>query len=84
MTLYDTKNGEPRGVLLNTDAIAALTALEPNLDKRSGSVFKRARKTGARSVQRLRRRLSGQGFQISGFTTSDTQPRVTWPCEDAP
>lgn len=42
VTLYDTKNGEPRGVPLNTDAIAALIALEPNPDKRNGSVFKRA------------------------------------------
>lgn len=42
VTLYDTKNGEPRGVPLNTDAIAALTALEPNPDRRTGSVFKRA------------------------------------------
>jgi integrase len=42
VTLYDTKNGEPRGVPLNTDAIAALAALEPDTDKRSGSVFKRA------------------------------------------
>jgi integrase len=42
VTLYDTKNGEPRGVPLNTDAIAALTALEPDPSKRSGSVFKRA------------------------------------------
>lgn len=42
VTLYDTKNGEPRGVPLNTDAIAALAALEPDPDRRSGSVFKRA------------------------------------------
>src|ERR1043165_1681948 len=42
VTLYDTKNGEPRGVPLNTDAIAALTALEPDPSKRSGRVFKRA------------------------------------------
>ena len=42
ITLYDTKNGEPRGVPLNTDAIAALTALEPAADNRIGSVFKRA------------------------------------------
>ena len=41
ITLYDTKNGEPRGVPLNTAAGAALTALEPNPAKRIGSVFKR-------------------------------------------
>ncbi len=41
ITLYDTKNGEPRGVPLNTAAGAALTALEPDPAKRVGSVFKR-------------------------------------------
>jgi integrase len=41
ITLYDTKNGEPRGVPLNTAAGAALVALEPDPVKRVGSVFKR-------------------------------------------
>lgn len=41
ITLYDTKNGEPRGVPLNTAAGAALAALEPDPAKRVGSVFKR-------------------------------------------
>lgn len=41
ITLYDTKNGEPRGVPLNQSAIATLSALEPDPAKRQGSVFKR-------------------------------------------
>jgi integrase len=41
ITLYDTKNGEARGVPLNKAAIAALTALEPDPSQREGSVFKR-------------------------------------------
>jgi integrase len=41
ITLYETKNGEPRGVPLNKAAIAALTALEHDPSKREGSVFKR-------------------------------------------
>ena len=41
ITLYDTKNGEPRGVPLNQAAIATLSALEPDPAKRQGSVFKR-------------------------------------------
>ena len=41
ITLYDTKNGEPRGVPLNKAAIAALTALEPDSEKRAGRVFVR-------------------------------------------
>lgn len=39
--LYDTKNGEPRGVPLNKAAIAALSGLEPKPEQRTGSVFKR-------------------------------------------
>lgn len=39
--LYDTKNGEARGVPLNQAALTALTALEPDPAKRQGSVFKR-------------------------------------------
>lgn len=39
--LYDTKNGEARGVPLNQAAMLALTALEPDPAKRQGSVFKR-------------------------------------------
>jgi integrase len=42
ITLYDTKNGEPRGVPLNKDAISALIAVEPDADKRVGRVFKRS------------------------------------------
>jgi len=41
LTLYDTKNGEPRGVPLNTQAIAALASVEPDPAKRMGRVFKR-------------------------------------------
>ncbi|HSL05557.1 MAG TPA: site-specific integrase [Nitrospiraceae bacterium] len=41
ITLYETKNGEPRGVPLNTAAGAALSALESDLHKRIGRVFKR-------------------------------------------
>ena len=41
ITLYETKNGEPRGVPLNTAAGAALIELEPDPDKREGRVFKR-------------------------------------------
>ena len=41
ITLYDTKNGEARGVPLNRAAITALTTLEPVPEQRVGSVFKR-------------------------------------------
>jgi integrase len=41
ITLYDTKNGDARGVPLNRAAIAALATLEPVPEKRVGSVFKR-------------------------------------------
>lgn len=41
ITLYDTKNGEPRGVPLNQAAIATLHALEPDPANRQGTVFKR-------------------------------------------
>jgi integrase len=41
ITLYETKNGEPRGVPLNTAAGAALSELEPDPAKREGRVFKR-------------------------------------------
>jgi integrase len=41
ITLYETKNGEPRGVPLNLAAGAALSALEPEAQKRIGRVFKR-------------------------------------------
>lgn len=41
VTLYDTKNGDPRGIPLNKAAVAALTSVEPDPAKRSGSVFKR-------------------------------------------
>ena len=41
VTLYDTKNGEPRGVPLNNAAIAALRGIEPDPAKRTGAVFKR-------------------------------------------
>ena len=42
VTLYDTKNGEPRGVPLNKAAIAALISIEPSPEQRTGRVFKRA------------------------------------------
>ncbi len=41
IVLYDTKNGEPRGVPLSTKAIAALASLEPDPTKMEGSVFRR-------------------------------------------
>jgi len=41
ITLYDTKNGEPRGVPLNQVAGAVLSLLEPDSQKRTGRVFKR-------------------------------------------
>jgi len=36
VTLYDTKNGEDRGVPLNTAAIAALQSVEPDPENRTG------------------------------------------------
>ena len=42
ITLYDTRNGEPRGVPLNKDAVAVLSEIGPDPAKREGSVFKRA------------------------------------------
>src|SRR5262249_32305291 len=39
--LHDTTKGEARGVPLHTAALAALTALEPDPEKREGSIFKR-------------------------------------------
>lgn len=41
ITLYETKSGEPRGVPLNQAAGAALSALEPNAQARTGRIFKR-------------------------------------------
>jgi len=41
ITLYDTRNGEPRGVPLNKDAVAVLSEIGPDPAKREGSVFKR-------------------------------------------
>jgi len=41
ITLYDTKNGEPRGIPLNKAAIAALTSIEPDAEQQAGRVFKR-------------------------------------------
>ncbi len=41
ITLYDTKNGEARGVPLNQAAGAVLSALEPDAQARIGRVFKR-------------------------------------------
>jgi len=40
ITLYDTKNGDPRGVPLNATAIAALESVEPDPARREGLVFK--------------------------------------------
>ncbi|MEO8046924.1 MAG: site-specific integrase [Nitrospirota bacterium] len=39
--LYDTKNGEARGVPLNKDATTALMALQPDIAQRVGRVFRR-------------------------------------------
>ncbi len=41
LTLYETKSGEPRGVLLNAAAVQALTAIESDPEKRTGRVFTR-------------------------------------------
>jgi len=41
ITLYDTKNGEPRGVPLNKAAVGTLSTLEPDSAKCEGEVFKR-------------------------------------------
>lgn len=41
ITLYRTKSGKPRGIPLNQDATAALEAVEPDPEKRTGLVFKR-------------------------------------------
>ncbi len=45
ITLYDTKNGEPRSVPVNSAVYAVLIALEPDPARRSGWVF-RARNGG--------------------------------------
>lgn len=42
ITLNDTKNGEPRGVPLNKQAVAALASVEPDHARREGRVFKRS------------------------------------------
>jgi integrase len=42
VTLYDTKSGEPRGVPLNQVAVSTLAAIEPDMTKRLGRVFKRS------------------------------------------
>jgi integrase len=40
--LYNTKNGKPRGIHLNKQAIAALVSVEPDPVRRVGLVFKRS------------------------------------------
>jgi integrase len=42
ITLYDTKNGRPRGVPVNRAVYDALIALEPDGAKRTGLLFRRA------------------------------------------
>lgn len=44
--LYDTKNGKPRGVPLNKQAIEALMSVEPDPARRMGRVFKRSNGKG--------------------------------------
>jgi integrase len=40
--LYHTKNGKPRGIHLNKQALAALVSVEPDPARRVGLVFKRS------------------------------------------
>jgi integrase len=40
ITLYDTKNGRPRGVPVNRAVYDALIALQPDSAKRTGSLFR--------------------------------------------
>ena len=50
-TLYETKSGEPRGVPLNTAAVAALSTLQSDPEKRCGNIF-RASNGSNRSTMR--------------------------------
>jgi integrase len=51
ITLYETKNGEPRGVPLNQAAIATFNAVEPDPAKRQGSVFKGSNGEGLKKIR---------------------------------
>lgn len=70
ITLYDTKNGKPRGVPLNRAAIEALARTEPNPDNRTGPVFK-ARDGVAWGKIRTAFELAVQRAEIPGFRFHD-------------
>ncbi len=52
ITLYETKNGEPGGIPLNTAVGAALTTRVPDPGKREGRVFKRKDGSGRGQIRK--------------------------------
>ena len=84
ITLYDTKNGEPRGVPLSRAAIAALTALEPDPDKREGSVFKRKNGEDWGQIRTgFDKAVERAGLSDFRFHDLGTRARAISPCKDA-
>ena len=52
ITLYDTKNGTPRGVPMNPAVYDVLVALEPAAVERTGLLFRRRRGDGWGQIRR--------------------------------
>jgi integrase len=73
ITLYDIKNGRPRGVPVNRAVYDALIALEPDGARRTGA-------PGGRSAPRGRRPSSARGSRAYASTTSGTPRRATCSC----
>jgi integrase len=76
ITLYDTKNGEPRSVPINSAVYAVLVALEPDPEKRTGLVFRSPE--GGRSSSRFTKCFATalRRAGIHGFRFHDLRGRV--------
>ena len=83
--LYETKNGEPRGVPLNQAACSALSALEPARHRHASVAYSSERtvRAGGRFGPPSRRPSNGRDCPTSGSTICGTRRRVTWPCVGA-
>jgi integrase len=80
--VYDTKNGQPRGVPLNKQAMAALVSIEPDPARRIGMVFKRSNGEHWGAIRTaFERVLRRAGIENSGSMTCDIRRPVISPCE---